>query len=236
MSKSRWQDWVEILLEDNHLIAVNKPSGWATTHYDGQSETIDQLVKDYLREEYNKPGNIYLGVVQRLDKPTSGVLTFARTSKAAARLSEQFKAGAVAKTYWLVTRHDENWPLHGTLIDTLWHDDQQQRIIVVPTGTPGGQLAKLTYTTRGVKDGWAWIEVQPHTGRKHQIRVQFSSRGLSIFGDAKYGSESRFGDAIGLHSRACTYLHPTLNTPVELTAAVPREWQSRFGRWFPEMM
>src|SRR6185312_17434141 len=96
-------DSLDILYEDNHCLALNKPAGWPTTHFDGTEETVDRLVKAYLKEKHGKPGNVFLGVVQRLDKPTSGVLLFARTSKAAARLSEQFREGAVEKTYWAVT-------------------------------------------------------------------------------------------------------------------------------------
>src|SRR5215218_9813374 len=103
---SSFAELLDVLYEDNHIVAVNKPAGWSSAHFDGSDETVDQLVKAYLKEKYAKPGNVFLGVVHRLDKPTSGVLLFARTSKAAARLAEQFREGAVEKVYWAVVDGD----------------------------------------------------------------------------------------------------------------------------------
>src|SRR4051812_33429911 len=140
-------DHLEILHEDNHCLALNKPAGWPTTHFDGKEETVDRIVKAYLKEKYDKPGNVFLGVVHRLDKPVSGVLLFARTSKAAARLSEQFREGMVEKTYWAVV--EENMTNRrrespeflrtdtGSLDDWLVKDDTKARVGVVPPNTPG---------------------------------------------------------------------------------------------------
>src|SRR5206468_5955376 len=113
-------DVLDVLYEDNHLLAVNKPSGWPTTHFDGSEETVDRLAKAYLKEKYQKPGNVFLGVVHRLDKPVSGVLAFARTSKAAARLGEQFREATVEKTYWAVVPVAPALHDAGTLTDGLW--------------------------------------------------------------------------------------------------------------------
>ncbi|MFO0797666.1 MAG: RNA pseudouridine synthase [Gemmataceae bacterium] len=221
-------DALDVLLEDNHVVAVNKPAGWPTTHFDGSDETIDRVVKAYLKEKYQKPGNVFLGVVHRLDKPVSGALLFARTSKAAARLSEQFREGAVEKTYWAVVEGDR-LPDAGAFEDHLLKDDAAARVEVVPAGTPGAQLARLLYTVRARHNGLTLLELRPHTGRKHQLRVQLASRGAPIYGDAKYGSRFALGPAIGLHARALTFLHPTSKAPTTVTADVPKGWRGRFA-------
>jgi 23S rRNA pseudouridine1911/1915/1917 synthase len=230
-------DLIDVLYEDNHLLAINKPSGWPTTHFDGSEETVDRLAKAYLKEKYHKPGNVFLGVVHRLDKPVSGVLVFARTSKAAARLSEQFREGAVEKVYWAViedtTRPADGSPWaidSGSLDDWLLHDDAENRVKVVPPDTPGAKPARLLYQVRGRRGGLVWLELRPHTGRKHQLRVQLASRGCPIYGDAKYGSPHRLGHAIALHARSLTFLHPTKGDPLTLTAELPRHWRGRFAR------
>jgi 23S rRNA pseudouridine1911/1915/1917 synthase len=221
-------DALDILYEDNHCLAVNKPAGWPSTHFDGTDETVDRLAKAYLKEKYGKPGNVFLGVVHRLDKPVSGVLLFARTSKAAARLSEQFREGAVEKTYWAVVE-GTSLPDAGSLEDHLRKDDAAARVEVVPAGTPGAQLARLLFTVRGRHAGLTLIELRPHTGRKHQLRVQLASRGLPIYGDAKYGSRHALGPAIGLYARALTFLHPTTKAPMTVRAEVPPPWRGRFA-------
>ena len=228
-------DSLDILYEDNHLLALNKPAGWPTTHFDGTDETVDRLAKAYLKEKYGKPGNVFLGVVHRLDKPVSGVLVFARTSKVAARLSEQFRAGAVEKTYWAVVedapeaRHPWAAADSGSLEDHLLKNDPTARVEVVPAGTPGAQLARLVFTVRGRHDGLTWLELRPHTGRKHQLRVQLASRSCPVYGDAKYGSDRAFGPAIALHARTLTILHPTTKEPLTLTAELPTPWRGRFA-------
>src|SRR6478735_5120029 len=131
-------DALDILFEDNHVVAVNKPAGWPSTHFDGSEETVDRLAKAYLKEKHQKPGNVFLGVVHRLDKPVSGVLLFARTSKAAARLSEQFREGTVEKVYWAVVERPPalDFADSGTLEDWLKKNDAEARVEVVPPNTP----------------------------------------------------------------------------------------------------
>ena len=228
---------LDILYEDNHCLALNKPAGWPTTHYDGSEETVDRLARAYLKEKYQKPGHVFLGVVHRIDKPVSGVLLFARTSKAAARLSEQFREGAVEKTYWAVIE-DGAKPADrgpwvdsdtGSLEDWLKKDDAAARVEVVPADTPGAQFARLVFVVRGRRNGLTWLELRPHTGRKHQLRVQLAARGCPIYGDAKYGSGRPFGPAVALHARALTFLHPTTREPVALTAELPTPWRGRFA-------
>jgi 23S rRNA pseudouridine1911/1915/1917 synthase len=230
-------DALDILYEDNHCLALNKPAGWPTTHYDGTEETVDRLAKAYLKEKYGKPGNVFLGVVHRLDKPVSGVLLFARTSKAAARLSEQFREGAVEKAYWAVVEDPPTptdrapWTTAntGSLQDWLKKDDPMARVEVVPADTPGARFARLVFVVRGRHDGLTWLELRPHTGRKHQLRVQLASRGCPIYGDAKYGSDHPFGPAIALHARSLTFLHPTTKEPLTMTAELPLPWRGRFA-------
>jgi 23S rRNA pseudouridine1911/1915/1917 synthase len=240
MEPMSFADSLDILYEDNHVIALNKPAGWPTTHFEGKEETVDRLVKSYLKEKYRKPGNVFLGVVHRLDKPVSGALVFARTSKAAARLSEQFREGVVEKVYWAVVedpaspecqRRETRWLTSdtGTLEDWLKKDDAKARVEVVPKATPGAQLARLLFLVRGRHNGLTWLELRPHTGRKHQLRVQLASRGSPVSGDAKYGSKQPFGHGIALHARSLTFLHPTTKEPITVKAEVPKIWRGRFA-------
>jgi 23S rRNA pseudouridine1911/1915/1917 synthase len=243
-------DVLDVLYEDNHLLALNKPAGWPTTHFDGGEETVDRLAKSYLKEKHAKPGNVFLGVVHRLDKPVSGVLLFAKTSKAAARLSEQFREGAVEKVYWAVVEGsasracqrpaggDENpgvntpgspWPDSGSLDDWLRHDDLTRRVDVVSPETPGAKPARLVYTVKARHGGLVWLELRPHTGRKHQLRVQLAHRGWPVYGDRKYGSPHTLGHAIALHARQLTVLHPVKKDPLTITAELPKHWKGRFA-------
>lgn len=219
---------LEVLYEDNHCLAINKPAGRLTTHYQGEEETLDRDIKSYLKQKYAKPGNVFLGVVHRLDRPVSGVLLFARTSKAAARLSEQFRQGSIEKVYWAVLEGTLRQPA-GSLVDWLRKEEQRGRVEVVPPETPGARQALLHYQRKGVRAGLSLVEVRPQTGRTHQLRVQWSHHGHPIYGDAKYGAVHTFGKAIALHARSLTFLHPVKNEPIEIQAEVPREWRGRFA-------
>ena len=227
-----FDELLDILYEDNHLLALNKPAGWPTTHFDGSEETVDRLAKAYLKEKYDKPGNVFLGVVHRIDKPVSGCLLFARTSKAASRLSEQFRESAVETVYWAVVEDSAKSPWvadTGSLDDWLFHDDDAHRVKVVPPNSPGAKPARLLWTVLARHNGLVWLELRPHTGRKHQLRVQLANRGCPIYGDNKYGSTHRLGHAIALHARSLTVLHPTSGNPLTLTAEVPKHWRGRFA-------
>jgi 23S rRNA pseudouridine1911/1915/1917 synthase len=219
---------LEVLYEDNHCLAVLKPAGVGSAHFQGHGATLDRVAKDYLKHKYDKQGNVFLGVVHRLDRPVSGVLLFARTSKAAARLSEQFRLGAVEKTYWAVVE-GEVAHLAGSLEDWLRKNELARQVEAVPPNTPGSRQALLHYQRRALHGGMAWLEIRPQTGRKHQLRVQLAHAGYPVFGDAKYGSVHTFGEAIALHARSLTFLHPVRHEPITLIAEVPRGWRGRFA-------
>lgn len=218
---------LSLLYEDNHCVVINKPAGTLTTGYDGGEETLDRQVKGYLKEKFCKPGNVFLGVVHRLDRPVSGVLLFARNSKAAGRLAEQFRTGQVRKLYWgVVTGHIS--PPVGRLEDWLWKDRLSGIVSVVAPLAPGARQALLHYetlgTTPGTKPEMTWLGLHPATGRTHQIRVQLASRGYPLLGDQKYGSLRSFPAGIALHARSLTFLHPIRYEPVTVTAPVPESW------------
>jgi 23S rRNA pseudouridine1911/1915/1917 synthase len=219
---------LDLLYEDNHCLAIAKPAGALSTHFAGGEETLDRAAKRYLKARYHKPGNVFLGVVHRLDRPVSGVLLFARTSKAAARLAEQFREGTVDKVYWAVVEGDVT-PAEGDLEDWLKKDRAAGRVEVVGPDTPGARRARLHYRRLASQGGLTWLEVRPRTGRTHQLRVQLAHRGHPVYGDARYGSAHPFGRGIALHARTLTFLHPTRREPVTLTAEVPRPWRGRFA-------
>jgi 23S rRNA pseudouridine1911/1915/1917 synthase len=219
---------LDILYEDNHCLAVAKPSGVLSTHYQGREETLDRAVKDYLRAKYHKPGNVFLGIVHRLDRLVSGVLLFARTSKAAARLAQQFREGTVDKVYWAVVEGDVAKSA-GTLEDWLKKDKGAGRVEIVEPRTRGARQALLHFQRRAGYGGLTWLELRPQTGRTHQLRVQLAHHDHPIYGDAKYGSVHTFERAVALHARALTFLHPVRYEPITLTAELPRKWKGRFA-------
>jgi 23S rRNA pseudouridine1911/1915/1917 synthase len=219
---------LDILYEDNHCLAVAKPAGVPSAHYAGREETLDRLAKQYLKEKYGKPGNVFLGIVHRLDKPVSGVLLFARTSKAAARLAEQFREGTVEKVYWAVVEGAVDRTA-GSLEDWLRKDEGAGRVEVVDPDERGARQALLHYQRKANHGGLSWLEVRPQTGRTHQLRVQLAHHGHPVYGDTKYGSVYTFAPGIALHAQALTFLHPVRYEPITLTAEVPRGWRGRFA-------
>jgi 23S rRNA pseudouridine1911/1915/1917 synthase len=218
----------EILYEDNHCLAIAKPSGCLSTHFQGVEETLDRSVKNYLKDKYQKPGNVFLGIVHRLDKAVSGVLLFARTSKAAARLCEQFREGTIEKVYWAIVEGRVEASA-GSLEDWLRKDREHHRAEIAEPHSEGAKQALLHYAKKGSHGDLTWLEIRPQTGRTHQLRVQLAHHGHPIIGDARYGSVHTFGQAIALHARSLTFLHPISYEPITLTAELPRGWRGRFA-------
>jgi 23S rRNA pseudouridine1911/1915/1917 synthase len=210
----------DILFEDNHLIAVNKKAGDIVQVDETRDKPLDEKIKTYLEEKYDKPGSAFLGVVHRLDRPVSGVILFAKTSKALERMNAQFKNREVKKTYWAVVR---NKPAQtsGTLVHWLVKDTSKNVVTPHPTEVPGSQRAELSYRLIAELGGYL-IEVDPLTGRSHQIRVQLSTLGCPIVGDNKYGYPrgSRKG-SICLHARRLQFIHPVKKEPVNIFAKLP---------------
>jgi 23S rRNA pseudouridine1911/1915/1917 synthase len=221
---------LDVLYEDNHCLAVDKAAGLLTQgDATGDPSLLDEA-RAYLKARYQKPGNVFVGLVHRLDRPTSGVVLLARTSKAAGRLSAQFRAGTVGKVYWAVV---EGTPPQesGEWADTLWKDEAKNLVQVVPDGTPDGQPARLSFRVLGQAGKSTLLELRPITGRSHQLRVQLASRGLPIVGDRKYGACSSLaasdgGPRVALHAKSLTFTHPTRPEAISVSAPVPTDWPS----------
>jgi 23S rRNA pseudouridine1911/1915/1917 synthase len=215
---------LHVLYEDNHLLAVVKPAGLPTMGTPEGRPTLLTLAKEYVKQHYQKPGNVYLGVVSRLDAPVTGVVLLARTSKAAARLTEQFRTHGVEKSYWAVVEGVVE-PSDGRLVDWLAEDERHRRMHVVGPTMPGAREARLTYRRLSVANGNSWLEVDLETGRKHQIRLQLSHHGHPVVGDRKYGSGVPFSQGIALHARRLVISHPTTGVRIEFEAPLPAAWR-----------
>lgn len=214
---------LDVLFEDNHLLVVNKPAGLATQGVMEGTPSVVTVAKEYLKRKFKKPGNVYLGVVSRLDASVSGVLVLARTSKAAARLTEQFRSREAEKVYWALVERPPTPPA-GELDDWLLKDDRAMRTKVVPPRTRGAQHARLEYRTLETRKGRTLLEVRLHTGRKHQIRVQLAEIGCPILGDRKYGSRQPFASGIALHAACLAIDHPTTKARLQFEAPPPATW------------
>jgi len=189
--------------------------------------------KEYIRRKYNKPGNVYLGIVSRLDAPVTGVVLMARTSKAAGRLAKQFRERDVEKVYWALVEGDVE-PAAGRLVDFLRKDERHRRMHIAAERTPGAQAAELSYRSLGGGTGEprvreksfaTLLEIRPLTGRKHQIRVQLAHAGFPILGDRKYGASRAFPVGIALHARRLVVQHPVSKMQVEIKAPLPASWR-----------
>lgn len=237
---------LEILCEDGPLLAVNKPAGLLTQGVPGGADTLEARVREFIKVKYHKPGNVYLGIPHRLDRPTSGVIVFARNSKAAARLAEQFAERSVVKEYLAVVDGivpDEE----GHLVDWLLKDADQARVGVVSEGTPRAKRAELKFRVVARANQQTLLHIHPLTGRMHQIRVQLAHQGWPIVGDTQYatghageGSPGELSEVkpgvllaaaqpvrIGLHAWRLTLKHPIRYDRVILTAAPPPDWPMR---------
>ena len=211
-----------ILYEDNHIIAVNKAVGEIVQGDKTGDTPLSELVKAYIKQTCNKPGEVFLGVPHRLDRPTSGVVLFARTSKALTRLNDMFRShDAIRKTYWAIVQGKPK-TAEATLENWLLRNEKQNKSFVVPPGTKDAKLASLTYRTLAVGDRFSLLEIDLHTGRHHQIRCQLAGIGCPVKGDLKYGARRSNPDGgICLHARQISFVHPVSRLPVTITAAVP---------------
>ncbi len=221
-----------VLFEDNHCLAVSKPAPLLTQGVPGGIPTLEAAVKSYLKERYHKPGNVYLGIPHRLDRPVSGVVVFARNTKAARRLAEQFQSRQVIKVYWAAVEGDVR-PAEGVWQDWLRKIPEAARSARAAPGTAGAKQAVLRYRRLLTGLDATLLEVRPETGRMHQIRVQAAARGWPVLGDEWYGSRRPFGTpaalprdrAIALHARSLTFRHPIRYEPISLTAPLPVAWR-----------
>lgn len=214
-----------VIYEDNHLLCVAKRPGEIVQGDQTGDEPMSEALKAWLKEKYQKPGNVYLGVIHRLDRPVGGLVIFAKTSKALSRMNELFRSGEVSKRYWaIVTGRPPR--LSDTLEQYLVRNEQQNKSYVAPRGadTPGAKLARLSYRLLASGDRYHLVEIELHTGRHHQIRCQLSALGCPIKGDLKYGApRSNPGGSISLLSRHISLTHPVSKLPLSLTAPVPDE-------------
>ncbi len=216
-----------VLWEDNHVILVNKRASEIVQGDKTGDEPLPERIKAYLKKKYNKPGNVFCGVVHRLDRPTSGVLIFARTSKALARLNDQFRNKETNKVYWAIVEQQPP-KKSDKLVDFLKKNEAQNKSYVYGKEVPGAKKAILTYTLLASSDKYHLLEVMLETGRHHQIRAQLAHIGCIIKGDVKYGARRANKDAsISLHARKLTFTHPTRDEEISVTAPVPDDplWQ-----------
>ncbi len=212
---------LEILFEDNHLIAVNKPAGMLVQGDNTGDEPLVEIVRNYIKEKYNKPGNVFCGLIHRLDRPVSGIVLMARTSKALERMNRQFQERQVQKTYWAVV---EKEPLNkkDRLINYLKKNHQQNKSYVFSSEKQGVKKAVLNYTWLTSSDRYHLLEVLPLTGRHHQIRVQLAAMGCIIKGDLKYGAKRSNRDAsIHLHALKLNFIHPVKKEPIQVVSKPP---------------
>ena len=199
---------IDVLYEDNHIIVVNKPQDIPTQPDESGDLDLLSMCKEYIKEKYNKPGNVFLGLVHRLDRPTGGIIVFARTSKAASRLSEQIKNGTFNKKYVAV--------VEGQLKDKLAHlthylkkDEKNNKVYIVPELESGGKRADLEYRVIDENENLSMLDISLLTGRGHQIRVQLSTIGNPIVSDVKYGAKQKITDKLSLWAYSLTFKHPT---------------------------
>ncbi len=211
----------QVIYEDNHLLIVNKDPGILVQGDRTGDVTLLDVLKEYVKDKYNKPGEVFLGLVHRLDRPVSGLVVFARTSKALERMNEIFRKRLVQKTYWAVVRRKppEN---AGKLVHWLVKNEQKNVVTAHEYEVPGSQRAELTYRVLGKINEHYLLEVNPLTGRPHQIRVQLASMGCPIRGDVKYGYDRAVPDKkIYLHARRLYFVHPVKKEPLLCRAALP---------------
>lgn len=209
---------INVLYEDNHILVVEKPVNMPTQEDDSRDPDLLSVLKADLKHRHQKPGNVYLGLVHRLDRPVGGVMVFAKTSKAASRLSDAVRTRHFDKTYIAVVHGKPKQP-QGTLVHWLLKDTKTNMVSVVHESKPGAKEAILDYQTIGSAEGLSLVKVKLRTGRPHQIRVQFAAIGCPLYGDQRYGSElNKPGQQLALWSTKLSFEHPTLKEEVRFTS------------------
>ena len=218
----------EVIYEDNHILIVNKQSGEIVQGDKTGDTPLVEIMKQYIKEAYAKPGNVFLGVVHRLDRPVSGLVIFARTSKALSRLGNMFRNGDVHKTYWALTKNTPE-KTQGTLVHWLVRNEKQNKSYAYDREVPNSKRAELDYKVIAKSDNYTLIEVNLKTGRHHQIRCQLAKIGCPIKGDLKYGAKRSNPDgSISLCAHAVEFVHPVSKKMIRVVAPLPNEplWQS----------
>ena len=210
-----------VVYEDNHIIVVNKTASEIVQADKTGDTPLSETVKQYLKEKYQKPGNVFLGVTHRLDRPVSGLVIFAKTSKALTRLNEMFRAGEVKKTYWAVVKNAPK-ESEGELVHFLVRNEKQNKSYAYDKEVPNSKKAVLDYRLIGRSENYYLLEVDLKTGRHHQIRCQLAKMGCPIKGDLNYGSPRSHPDgSICLHARRVRFVHPVSKELIELKAPLP---------------
>ncbi len=214
---------LQVLFEDNHIVVVNKRAGDITQGDKTGDKPLSDVVKEYIKDKYNKPGDVFLGVVHRLDRPTSGIIIFARTSKALERLNKMLRDKTINKTYWAVVKNHPKKE-KDTLINFLRKNPKNNKSTAYPKEIDGSKKAILHYAVIKKLDNYSLIEIDLETGRHHQIRTQLSNIGSPIKGDLKYGFDRSNKDgSIHLHARKIQFVHPVSKEQINLTAPTPKE-------------
>jgi 23S rRNA pseudouridine1911/1915/1917 synthase len=222
---------LQVLYEDNHLLAVNKQAGTLVQGDETGDKPLVEICKEYIKRKYGKPGEVFLGVVHRLDRPVSGVVVFARTSKALSRMNDLFRSRETQKTYWAITDKRPT-PTSGTLKHWLEKDEGKNKTTAFKRETKGALASELSYELVGGARGQYLLKVIPITGRSHQIRVQLAAIGCPIIGDLKYGSSVQTGDgSIALHARELAFVHPVKREQAVINAPLPHTaWWADFDK------
>jgi len=214
---------LEVLYEDNHIIAINKRSSDIVQGDKTGDEPLSDKVKAYIKKNYDKPGEVFIGVTHRIDRPTSGVVLFARTSKALSRLNEMFRDKEIKKTYWAIVKNEPK-PNQGKLTHFLKKNETANKSKAFEKSVDGALLSELEYKVIAKSDNYFLVEAKPLTGRHHQIRVQLSFIGCPIKGDLKYGfARSNKDGSISLHARQVEFMHPVKKEMIVIKAPVPED-------------
>lgn len=222
---------LQVLFEDNHLIVINKRPGDLVQGDKTGDAPLSEVVKQFLKKKYNKPGNVYLGVVHRLDRPTSGIVLFSKTSKALPRLNALFAAKAAKKTYWAIVKSAPN-PMEGNLVHWLKRNTKQNKSYAHNQEVLESKKASLDYKLIKELQRYYLLEIDLHTGRHHQIRSQLAALGCAIKGDLKYGFDRSNPDgSIHLHARQLSFVHPVKKEEITIIAPPPNEvlWNACIG-------